>query len=253
MMLYVNGDSHAAGHGIATSAGWACDDPDLWYLGKIPHPANECKSFGAQLGEMLGCSRINYSQSGGSNSRIMRVTKEWIKANPKDLKNVFMLIQWSTWEREEWLHEGVHYQVGASGLDHLPVELHDRYRNFVANVDWKSVAQHAHEMIWNFHNELNRLNIPHLFFNGNSHFGDTHTVNDLMVPIFPEDKKLDWNHCYIEPYSREGTYNQILRKKGFDTIDGYHFGEDAHCVWAKCVLQYILDNKLLRDHALSPD
>lgn len=253
MLLYVNGDSHAAGHGIVTKAGWACDDPDFGHLGTLPHPHNECQSFGAQLSELLNCPRINHSQSGGSNARIMRVTREWIMRNPADLKHVFMLIQWSTWEREEWLHDGVWYQVNASGVDHVPAELQDRYRDFVINIDWTRAHIRAHDEIWQFHCELQQLEIPHLFFNGNSHFGNTHSVNDLMVPIIPEIQRPDWNHSYIEPYIRSMTYDQILRRNGFDTIDRYHFGQDAHCFWAKYVLHYMLDNQLLRHHALSLD
>ena len=34
-----------------------------------------------------------------------------------------IVMQWSTWEREEWLHNGIYYQVGASGIDDVPQDL----------------------------------------------------------------------------------------------------------------------------------
>ena len=105
MILYINGDSHAAGTDAEFSYGWAEDDSEFWDKGKCPHPDNEQVSFGAVLSELLGCQRINQSQAGGSNPRIIRVTKKWIESHPKLLKDTFMLIQWSTWEREEWMHD----------------------------------------------------------------------------------------------------------------------------------------------------
>jgi hypothetical protein len=256
MLLYVNGDSHAAGHGIITKAGWACDDPDFGHLGTLPHPHNEALSFGAQLCKITGWQRVNQSQSGGSNPRIIRTTRDWIQRNLHKRDQIFVLIQWSTWEREEWLHDGVWYQVNASGQDHVPPELGDRYKQFVLDVDWTAANLRAHDQIWNFHKELEQLEIPHLFFNGNSHFGNTHEVDGDIVPIIPQNQRPNWNSCYIGPYSRKTTYDQILRHEQFATVEpapGYHFGQDAHCFWAQYLLQYILDNQLLRHHALSPD
>ena len=40
MMLYVNGDSHTAGAEAVNSHAFAEDDPDLFYLGRAPHPEN---------------------------------------------------------------------------------------------------------------------------------------------------------------------------------------------------------------------
>jgi len=251
MILYINGDSHAAGAEAVTPHAWAEDDGDLWGHGRVPHPTNEAASFGAILSNLLKVERINQSQSGGSNPRILRTTREWIHTNPSMLDKVFMLIQWSTWEREEWFYDNIWWQVNASGVDTVPSALVQRYKEFVANVDWTIVTRRAHEEIWAFHHELTELGIPHLFFNANSHFGGTHLHNNLQVPIISEQR--DWNKSYISPYSVDYTYNKVLLDNGFSRVnpESYHFGADAHCFWGKYLLQYIQSNQLWPTHEIS--
>ena len=236
MILYINGDSHAAGAEAMLPHGWAEDDGRLWGQGRHPHPDNEAVSFGAELARLLGCERINQSQSGGSNPRIIRTTKEWIEQNPTQLADTFMLIQWSTWEREEWLHNGIWHQVNASGVDQVPPELEQKYRQYIVDIDYYAKCKQSHATIWEFHCYLKALGIKHVFFNGNRTFSD----------IGIADQKL-WDQHYIDPYSLTGSYDAVLRYNGFDYVNPktYHFGAKAHCFWANYVLQYIKDNQLL--------
>jgi hypothetical protein len=239
MILYVNGDSHAAGTEAESPYGWAEDDGRFWKQGRHPHPDNEKVSFGAVLSDLLGCQRINQSQAGGSNPRIIRTTTQWIESNPEQLADTFMLIQWSTWEREEWLHDNVWYQVNASGVDHVPPVLEKRYRQYIIDIDYHSCTIQSHNKIWEFHQYLNTKGVKHLFFNGNS------TFSDLAVQMVPDCR--DWNNCYLGPYVRELSYNSVLLANGFPhvTSKNGHFGKEAHCFWANYVLQYINDNQLL--------
>ena len=236
MILYINGDSHAAGAEAMLPHGWAEADGRFWGQGRHPHPDNEAVSFGAELARLLDCERINQSQSGGSNARIIRTTKEWIEQNPTQLADTFMLIQWSTWEREEWLHNGTWYQVNASGVDHVPPELEQKYRQYIVDIDYYAKCKQSHATIWEFHCYLKALGIKHVFFNGNRTFSD----------IGIADQKL-WDQHYIDPYSLTGSYDAVLRYNGFDYVNPktYHFGAKAHCFWANYVLQYIKDNQLL--------
>jgi hypothetical protein len=236
MILYINGDSHAAGAEAMLPHGWAEDDGQFWGQGRHPHPDNEAVSFGAELAQLLGCERINQSQSGGSNARIIRTTTQWIEQNPTQLADTFMLIQWSTWEREEWLHNGVWHQVNASGVDQVPPELEQRYRQYIVNIDYYARCKQSHAAIWEFHCYLKSQGINHVFFNGNRTFSDIGTI----------DQK-HWNKHYIDPYSLTGSYDAVLRYNGFDYVNPktYHFGAKAHCFWARHVLQYIKDNQLL--------
>jgi len=89
-----------------------------------------------------------------------------------------------------------------------------------------------HDHIWHFHCELQDQNIRHVFFNGNNHFEG--------------EPRRDWKNHYISPYDGMGTYDSLLRINGYETVntDSWHFGADAHCFWAKYMLQYIHDHKL---------
>ena len=234
MILYVNGDSHAAAAEAVNAHSWACDDGALWQCGREPHPDNARASFGCELANHLWAVLELQAQAGCSNARIMRTTRQWIDQNPDLIGQCFMVIQWTTWEREEWWHDGKDYQVNASGIDTVPPELQDRYRQFVIDVDWESARAQAHQDIWEFHCELDRLGVRHVMFNGNNHFEGI-------------EHKLDWGTSYIAPYDSTKTYDSVLRQQGFGTVNpqSWHFGPKAHCFWAEYLLQYIKSNQLL--------
>lgn len=240
MILYVNGDSHTAAAEAVSPAAFAEDDgyPEL---GRRPHPDNLAVSWGQQLANKLGVEFICDAESAASNHRIIRTTRDWMqKLQP--WQSAVAIIQWSTWEREEWLHNGEYLQVGSSGLDQVPDELQDQYKRFVIGVDWTYCQHYWHNEIWQLHQELTEMKIPHVFFNGNNSFTKI------------RKHQFDWNNAYIAPYS-EYTYDQILREAGFDTVkpDSWHFGKDAHCFWAEFVLQYCIENNILDPDAISPD
>jgi hypothetical protein len=232
MILYVNGDSHAAAAECVNPHAWAEDDGMYYGLGRRPHPNNERASFGCELANWLNAILYLDAQAGGSNARIMRTTREWLQRQD-NVRDIFVVLQWSTWERQEWLHNGVWWQVNASGIDHVPHEFEDRYKQFVVDVDWNAVKQQAHQEIWEFHNELKLNGVRHLMFNGNNCFAG------LEVK--------DWGNCYIDPYDHTKTYTNVLKNARFNTVNpnSWHFGHDAHCFWAEYVLQYINDNNLL--------
>ena len=256
MILYVNGDSHAAAAEAVNPHAWAQDDGFFWGLGKQPHPDNERVSFGCELANWLFAVLYLDAQSGCSNARIMRTTRDWLEQNKDHLSDVFVIIQWTTWEREEWYHEGHDYQVNASGIDHVPAALEERYKQFVVNVDWPECTRRSHQEIWDFHCYLKGLGVRHLMFNGNSHFGMPYrNEQNLTVPVIPEDQRHDWGKYYIGPYMPEMTYNTVLKNNGFEYKNpaSYHFGADAHCFWGKYLLQYINDNQLLSTNEIPTD
>jgi hypothetical protein len=204
-------------------------------MGRLPHPENLAVSWGQVLANMFKAELKCDAESAASNARILRTTRAWIKNHPASVSDSLMVIQWSTWERQEWLIDNVYYQINASGVDIVPSDHRDRYREFVASVDWDLVTQTAHQDIWNLHCELQQQGIKHVFFNGNNHFEK-----------IPADQQLDWNNAYIDPYSPRTTYNQWLLTNGHNTVapDSWHFGRTAHAAWAKFVLQYIVKHQL---------
>lgn len=235
MILYANGDSHTAGAEAVNTFAFAEDDPRLFYMGRAPHPENAAVAWPAIVGNALKLGVKNAAESASSNHRIRRTTLEWLDQQPSVL-DVFVMIQWSTWEREEWKYKDQYLQITASGTDSVPKKLQDRYREFVATVDWKQKTLEEHDEIWKFHQVLESRGIKHVFFNGNNHFG-------RIAP----DARYDWGTSYLGAYDASITFNQWLLDNGHHTVapESWHFGKSAHASWARFVLQYIVDNNLL--------
>lgn len=224
MKLYINGDSNAAGAEAVNSHAFAEDDGNYIHLGRRPHPENEKASFGTILAERLGWERFNDSESAGGNDRIIRTTLDYLSTNRPDA----IVIGWTTWEREEWFHDGEWLQVNCSGRDSVPEELRDRYRDWIISQSQRinECEMIWHNRIWDFHLKLSDLKIPHLFFNCYRHF---HWVTSNRLP------KHNWGDSYISPYEQSGTYFDWLSFNGFKPVSpgSYHFGKEAHQKWAE--------------------
>ena len=162
------------------------------------------------------------------------INRPWLAEHKNNLQDILIVIQWSTWEREEWEYNGITYQVNGSGIDHIPAEAAERYRDYIIGLNWQQKTQEAHNDIWKFHQELIVQNIPHIFFIGNNDFSSI------------TDQK-EWGNNYIGPYDPASTYNAQIRNAGFETVapNSYHFGKDAHAWWFKYILNYIIKHKFI--------
>jgi len=242
MILYVNGCSHSAAAEAAVSYAWAVDDIQYWDRGTEAHPANLAVSYGKHIADALGAKLICHASSGGSNDRTIRTTMEWIENNRDMLANTFMILQWTTWEREEWLHKGTWYQVNASGIDSIPDDLQDRYKNYIVNINWSVKTPEAHDKIWTMHQYLKGLGVRHLFFSGHSTFSDIYNQHN-------------WGKNYMHPYIREESYHNWLKNNGgtYANAASYHFDAKSHRLWAEHVLQYIYDNNLIVPNEIPTD
>lgn len=236
MILYVNGDSHSAGAEIANTHCFAKDDPLYWALDRQPHPDNLKLSYGAELANMLFAVLECDAESAASNDRIVRTLHKYLSNFPNNSKPDLIVIGWSTWEREEWLYKGTYYQVTASGTDQVPVDLRNRYKQWVIDQSDPNICigkiNEVHKKIWELHNDLDNRKIPHVFFNT---YSDFHLIKKFGAPEY------DWGMSYISPYDINGTYYNWLLQKGFKTVNpnSYHFGHDAHCAWAEFLHQHL--------------
>lgn len=221
MILYVNGDSHSAGAEAVNSYAFAEDDPLYYGLGRQPHPDNIQASYGCDIANRLYAILHTDAESASSNDRILRTTRAYLKEHTPDL----IIIGWSSWEREEWLHDGIYWQVNAGGVGHdWPDSIKERYHNWILSIDYKQKEQEQHDKIWTLHNELK--DIPHLFFNCFSNFNCT---------------EQDWGNNYIKPYDINYTYHHWLAQHGFKTVNptSYHYGADAHRAWADFLTNHL--------------
>ena len=222
MIVYVNGDSHSAGSEAVNDYCFAKDDRVYYALGRAPHPDNERVSYGCNIANELYAILHCDAESASSNSRIMRTTRQYIRnEGTPDI----IIIGWATWEREEWLHDEVWWQVNAGGVGNdWPDTIKIQYQQYILDLDWAVAEQQAHENIYQFHQELTDLKIPHLFFNTFNHFNQA-----------PKD----WGNNYISPYDPNLTYYKWLTNQGFKSKPSYHFGADAHKKWAEFLLPHL--------------
>ena len=241
MILYANGCSHTAAAEAVVREAFAVDDGKAG-INRRPHPLNLAASWCTKLAEKLNAELVCAAESASSNDRILRTTQSWLENNADKLSQTFVVIQWTTWEREEWLHNGVWYQVNASGADWVPPELRQRYKEYVINHDYWAKTQEWHTKIWNLHCQLTNSNIPHLFYNGWSTFSD---IQD----------RHPFGTNYLGPYNRDLSYNSVLINNNFEwvTPNHYHFGANGHCFWAEYLLQYINDNNLIVTNEIRTD
>lgn len=247
MIVYVNGDSHSAGAEAVNPHAFAKDDPLYWGLGRKPHPDNLKVSYGCNIANELGAILVCDAESASSNERILRTTTSYIDdcITYGDLPDL-VIIGWSTWEREEWFHEGTYYQVTASGTDQVPPELHQKYKEWVIDQSNRDTINNkivdTYKRIYKLHQDLDQQNIPHLFFNTYSDFAHIKNLGYLGI------EKMDWAGSYVDPHSRSGTYYEWCRARGFKTVnpDSYHFGADAHGAWGEYLYQIISQNQLTK-------
>jgi len=238
MILYINGDSHSVGADAVAPYSFANDEGPHW---NTPHRhgyrKNILASYGVQAAQQLGWSWINQGESGGSNDRIIRTTEIFLET--ADIKDLVILIGWTTWEREEWLHNGTYYQVNASGQDQVPPELQDKYKQWVIKQDQvererKLIAWH--ERIFRFHLKLRQSGIRHVFFNTYTDFSPI--GQNQITDLHANPGQFDWHNNYIDPYNQNSTYYYWLQNMRFSTVakDNYHYGETAHRKWAEYLI-----------------
>ncbi len=198
-MIYVNGDSHTAGADIIPGICFAQDDRRYLAYGRRAHPEAVLQTYGYHFSQAMNQGFFCEAESASSNDRILRTTKKVIQDTGKK-ENLFIVIGWSSWEREEWKHGDDYLQVTASGTDFVPENMVEEYKEWVIKQtpeECKRKEQEWNKIISEFSNELLQQNIKHIFFH-------THE------------------------------YTKYLLENGFNTIGTTnHFGADAHRAWAK--------------------
>lgn len=216
MIVYVNGDSHSAGAQAVNPYCFANDDALYVGLGRQAHPDNLRVSYGCEIANKLNAMLDCDAESASSNARIIRTTRDYLKNNSPDL----IIIGWSNWTREEYLYDGIYWQIAGVGVGlDWPAAVVEWHRDWVINNNYNQRVIESHNAIWEFHQELEH--IPHLFFN--------------CYDTFTQVPKRDWGDSYVGPYDHELTYRAWLNNRGFQTVNpgSHHYGADAHRAWAE--------------------
>jgi len=93
MILYVNGDSHAAAAEAVNNYAFAEDDPAYFFSGRRPHPDNLVVSWARQLSRTLNAALHLDAESASSNARIIRTTRVWLAARADAVQDILVIIQ----------------------------------------------------------------------------------------------------------------------------------------------------------------
>jgi len=211
--LYVNGDSHTAGT----------------YL-KDKFNFDRC--FSAALAKKYNLNHLNEALAGGSNNRIIRVSKEYLRN--ADPSHTLVLIGWSTFERTEWLVDSEWQQIcGQPSYEIKTGELAKHWKEYIDKVwnDPNWILYHARSIEWqynilNFHLWLKSRNFKHLFFHAHKDF----SVRKVFQIGWPDNLWLG-NNAYDSVLS----FTQHSERKGHKPDWAYHFSFDAHEDYAKFI------------------
>lgn len=195
--LYVNGDSHTAG----TYTNYTCNLKD-------------CAT--ALLAKKYNLNYINRARGGGSNDRIIRISKNILEGlNPK---KTVVLIGWTTFERTEWFEDGIWHQICGQPWYEVQESLRDRWEKHIKNSteNYYLLDQYWQEKIYNFHIWLKERKFVHRFYHAHSSFNQN-TIN------WPEKIWLN-ESAYNPSYS----FTEYSLSLGFQSDDFFHFDFNAH-------------------------
>ena len=205
--LYINGDSHIAG--------------------TFSEPTDFERSFAGVLAKKHNLDYVNHGLAGGSNPRIIRTSKEYLR--DKDPKNTLVMIGWSDSARAEWLVKGKWYQVA----DHQSYEIQDNsylnrvWKEYFSSI-WKKECDYVmlnraieqQYYMLEFSNWLNDAGFGHFFLWGNKSFFHKKSVFEIKWP--------DNVWLKNEPYNSDISFCAHSLSKGHKMDSYAHFDHLAH-------------------------
>jgi hypothetical protein len=216
--LYVNGDSHVAGA----------------YLDKMYQPDI---SFAGLLAKQNNLEYVNEAIAGGSNDRIIRTSKEYLK--DADPSSTAVFIVWSTFERTEWFYENEWHQISGQplyepninhGLNKLWKDYTDAFWHDTKekqSIFYFSRAIETQYKIKEFSDWLTSNGFRHLFCHAHSSFFYKKTGFEI-----------GWNDniwLFNKPYDNTITFFNKSLSSGHRPDNWSHFGEIAHREYAEYI------------------
>ena len=206
--LYVNGDSHTAGT----------------YLSERQN-LDEC--FAGLLANKMKCHYINEAMAGGSNARIIRTSKEYLRKHGN--RDTIVLIGWSHPIRTECYINGEWLQIAPGELYEIKKdpELHAKWKAYI-NTLWDNkfdivnlnrTVEHQY-MIAEFSKWLYDRDMKHLFLWGQDSFFYKKNVFEISWTRNPWLKG--------NPYDPSIAFYNYCESKGHVADQWSHFSMEAH-------------------------
>ena len=225
------GDSHVAGCELG-------DVSDLikYFKGTISleeaDAAGKKLAFPQIVADHLNVPCYNYSMSGGSNTRSLRLLASAIQKHPNSL----VLFGYTSVDRTEFYYPKPGLYLGRDNTNFIQVGM--QWYGAVATVVKKSKMQHP----------VNDLFVDNLLYPYNN-------INTLMfivdnicklnankvvhLPLFPETK---WAVKGVDVFNFEecGTYVDWCTANNFAQLPMSHYGQDAHDALANLIIQELI-------------
>jgi len=118
-------------------------------------------------------------------------------------------------------------------IDDTTVWVNSQHQDSIVIIEWADITPDDEDKIWQFHKNLDKKNIKHIFFNSN---------NPLT-----NNQSYDWNYCYISPTGVDGTYERRLQIANIETVSptSKHYGRDGHVFWNRFLLNYVISQDFI--------
>jgi hypothetical protein len=136
MILYVNGDSHAAAAEAATQFWFCIDDPRVSYLGNLPHPENLEVSWGKLLSLAIKAGYHCDAHADTNNIDVITETRKWIQDN--QYQNKLIIIQWGSFTNQQQEQEEIwnlHQELIVQNIPHVFLNSTQAFTN-VPKYNW---------------------------------------------------------------------------------------------------------------------
>ena len=218
--LYVNGDSHTAG-------------TYKNYFSNL----EECAT--ALLAKKYNLNYINRARAGGSNNRIIRISKENLLS--LDPRKTIVLIGWTTFDRTEWFEDGVWHQISGQPWYNVSDSLKSRWTEHITTSldNYETLMSEWQEKIYDFHLWLKEKGFTHRFYHGHNSFNPN---------------KITWpDNVWIknDPYKDQLSFTGYSQSIGFNPDDYLHYDYEAHKQYADLLEDDL--NQMLKEIKINDD
>jgi hypothetical protein len=188
-------------------------------------PDNMVSVFGASMNQPFRC----WAKNGASNHWIAKHI-DYFLADRSWPADTFLLVGWTSFEREEWPWLYSNISVCGGPDFGVPEPMRPKFN------EWKSMLteEYLQERIYFWHDQIHRIHmllldhgVPHLFWCTYDNFK---SVTD----------HLDWHGNFYKPYDQDGCMCKHLDSKNIKALpqDPFHYDSVAHREWGNALSQH---------------
>ena len=196
---------------------------------------NTAPIFANQIGHDFRC----WAKGGASNHWMLKHVN-YLLENIDRFENPIIMVGWSQWERSEWEWNGDSLSFSVAPYYDVPEELQKKYQEWRQGITPETIGTQRifwHNILFQVHQKLEDLKIPHLFW----------STYDNFVGMNPRH---DWNNCWFKPYDPDGCMKQWFMSKNIPSMgnDPWHWATDGHRAWGTTLADFFREHHDLQSH-----